>query len=67
MYFIDLSKVKQGTVIQRRVVSSPGVLRDEKIECVIIAVVYLFGTIKIQIESEYPNVKRIINLSELIN
>lgn len=67
LYFIDLSKVKQGTVIQRRVVSSPGVLRDEKIECVIIAVVYLFGTIKIQIESEYPNVKRIINLSELIN
>lgn len=66
IYYVDISKMKQGSKINGKIIQSPEIIKEEDIKAVIIPVVSLVTTIEQQIKREFKNVKDIINILDLI-
>lgn len=67
IYLIDNSRIKQGSVIERLIIRSPNVLMEEEIEVVIVPVVAYWSMIEKQIQDDYPHVKTIFNIIDLVH
>lgn len=65
-YLIDNSRIKQGSMVEGKVIHAPQILDDLSIDTVIIPVISYVTTIEKQIRSEYPHVKHIINILDMI-
>jgi anaerobic magnesium-protoporphyrin IX monomethyl ester cyclase len=63
---IDISLSKQGNSLFERKVFSPDIINNEDIECVIVAVAMHIGSIGSQIKVQFPNVKKIVDISNMI-
>ena len=65
-YLIDNSRIKQGGVIEGKEIHAPAILDALSIDTVVIPVVSYVTTIEKQIRAEYPHVKEVINILDLI-
>lgn len=66
IYPIDVSTIKQNLILNTRKVNSPDIIEEKSIETVIIAIPAYFNQIELQIKHQYPRVKRIIDICDLI-
>lgn len=66
IYPVDISVSKQGNSLFGKEVYPPEIIKKENIDCIIVAVAMHFGSIKSQINVQYPNVKQILDISNLI-
>lgn len=66
IYPIDVSTIKQNLVLNTRKVNHANVIEDKSIDTVIIAIPAYFNQIELQIKYQYPNVKRVIDICDLI-
>lgn len=62
---IDVSEIKQELVLNRRKVCGPSVIDREGIEAVVIAIPAYYNQIELQIQYQYPRVKRVIDICDL--
>ena len=65
-YLIDNSRIKQGGIVEGKKIHAPAILDELGIDTVIIPVVSYVTTIEKQIRAEYPHVKEVINILDLI-
>ena len=66
-YLVDNSRIKQGSIVEGKMIYSPEILDELMIDTVIIPVVSYVTTIEKQIQAEYPDVKNVINILDLIH
>lgn len=66
VYLIDNSHIKQGAIIEELTIQSPDILVEEQIDTVIIPVIQFYPMIERQILDDYPHVKSIINIVNLV-
>ncbi|PHV71347.1 hypothetical protein CS063_06550 [Sporanaerobium hydrogeniformans] len=66
IYFIDSSKMKQGSILNGKIVYSPEIIAQEKIDTIIIPLVDYFSVIEKQARAEYKAIVRVISLTDLI-
>lgn len=64
---IDVSHIKQELILNKRKVNSPAVIKDEKIDAVVIAIPAYYNQIELQIHYQYPEVKKVIDICDLIH
>lgn len=64
---IDISEVAQNIAISGKKVNSPDVIYSDNIEAIVVCVPHHYSPISERIISQYKDVKRIINILELIN
>ncbi|WDN90085.1 hypothetical protein BuS5_03055 [Desulfosarcina sp. BuS5] len=67
IFYIDKSEVRQGVEVSGHVIHSPEILSDEEIKCVVVSVVQYFAGLKKPIEDEYPQVEKVLSISELLS
>lgn len=65
-YLIDNSRIKQGGIVEGKEIHAPAILDELSIDTVVIPVVSYVTTIEKQILAEYPHVKEVINILDLI-
>ena len=65
-YLIDNSRIKQGGIIEGKEIHAPAILDTLSIDTVVIPVVFYVTIIEKQIRAEYPHVKEVINILDLI-
>lgn len=65
VYYIDISKMKQGSFINGKIIHSPNILEKESIKIVIVPVISLYQSIKQQINENYKNVEQVISILDL--
>lgn len=67
IYYVDKSDVRIGVNVAGKKIMSPEVIEKEKISCIVIAVPQYFTSIRKAIQDEYPNVEKIISISDLLS
>lgn len=67
IYLIDNSHIKQGMIIEGFIIQPPDFLLEEQIDTVIIPVIQFYPVIERQILDDYPHVKTIINIVNLVH
>lgn len=65
VYYVDISKMKQGVMVNDKMVHSPEIIADQDVKFVIIPVISLVTTIEQQIKKDYKNVERIVSILDL--
>lgn len=66
VYPIDVSEIKQQLRIGGRKVNAADIIGKEGIECVVIAIPAYYNQIELQIKYQYPEVKRVIDICDLL-
>jgi hypothetical protein len=64
---VDKSDIRHGINIFGGKVQSTDTIRDECIQCVIVAVPQYYSSLAPTIKIEYPCIIRLLNISELIS
>lgn len=57
VFLVDNSTEKQGIVLNSKLIQAPSIVKEEKIEIIVVFAVFYFATIKSQVETQYENVK----------
>ncbi len=63
---VDKSKIRQGILVNDIKVQPTQIIKEEHIECIIVAVPQYYSNIYPSIKEEFPNVKQIINILDLV-
>lgn len=63
---VDSSTIKQELILNLRKVNAPNIIKELKIDTVIIAIPAYYNQIELQIQYQFPHVKRIIDVCDLI-
>lgn len=63
---IDVSEIKQQLVIGGRKVNAAEIIEQQKISCIVIAIPAYYNQIELQIRYQYPRVKKIIDICDLL-
>lgn len=66
VYYVDISHMKQGSIMDNKEIYPPEIIKQKKIKLVIVPVPSVFTMIEEQIRNEFPDVKRVINILDLI-
>lgn len=66
VYPIDVSQIKQQLYIGGRKVNPAEVINTENIECVVIAIPAYYNQIELQIKYQYPRVKKVVDICDLL-
>jgi len=66
VYPVDISEIKQELVLNKRKVNSSAIINEKEINTVIIAIPAYFNQIELQIQYQYPKVKNVIDICDLI-
>jgi len=66
IFYVDKSDVRCGLEVSDHIVQPPEIINEEKIKCVVVSVVQYFASLKKPIEDEYPQVKKVLSISELL-
>jgi len=67
VYPVDVSEIKQELILNKRKVNSPAILNEKEISTVVIAIPAYFNQIELQIHYQYPQVKRVIDICDLVS
>ena len=67
VYPIDVSQIKQQLYIGGRKVNSAEIINEKKIECVVIAIPAYYNQIELQIKYQYPGVKKVLDICDLLS
>lgn len=67
VFYVDTSKMKQNSYVNKKMINSPDIIKKENIKVVIVPVISFYSEIKLQIENEYPNVEIIIPMIDLMS
>lgn len=65
--YVDKSEVRIGVNVSGKKIQSPDIIKDENISCIVVAVPQYFTSLKKAIQDEYPQVEKIICISELLS
>ena len=66
IYPIDSSEIKQELFLEGKKVTSPTTITCEGIDLVVIAIPAYFNQISLQIKYQFPNVKEIVDICDLL-
>lgn len=66
IYYVDKSDVRIGVNVAGKRINSPEIINKEKISCIVISVPQYFTSIRKAIKDEYPQVEKIISISDLL-
>lgn len=66
IFYVDKSDVRIGVKVAGKKILSPQTIKDQNIPCIIISVPQYFTSIRKAIQDEYPEVKKIISISDLL-
>lgn len=64
---IDSSEAKQQIKLNGKSVYPPAVIEQENLDAIIIPIPAYFNTISLQIKYQYPNVKKVIDIGDMIH
>ena len=67
IYYVDKSDVRIGVNVSGKRIQSPKIIEDENISCIIVSVPQYFTSIRKSIKDEYPQVEKIISISDLLS
>ncbi len=65
--YVDKSEIRHGINIFGGRVQSTEIIKDENIQCIIVTVPQYFTSLSPTIAAEFPNVDRIVSISELLS
>ncbi|MBM7557275.1 B12-binding domain-containing radical SAM protein [Halanaerobacter jeridensis] len=66
IYYIDATKMKQGSKIDGKVIHSPETVREQNIELVVVPILSIVNIIEKQVESDFENVEVVIDILDLL-
>lgn len=66
VYYVDISRSKQGSTVNNKKIYSPEIVSQQEIKLIIVPAISFFTMIEQQIKDEFPNVKHVINILDLI-
>jgi hypothetical protein len=66
LFFIDKAVPKQGTTLMDRTIYAPAILNQKNIPLVVVMVLASFEAIQEEIAVNYPSVKRVISIADLL-
>lgn len=64
--FVDKSSMRQGLDASGHIVRSTNLIRDEKVKCVVVAVVQYYAGLIQPIRDEFPEIERLLCISDLL-
>jgi radical SAM superfamily enzyme YgiQ (UPF0313 family) len=67
VYPVDISEIKQELILNTRKVNSPAIINEKAISTVVIAIPAYYNQIELQIQYQYPQVKTIIDICDLVD
>jgi anaerobic magnesium-protoporphyrin IX monomethyl ester cyclase len=67
VYHVDKSEARIGLKIGKRTISDPIVITEQNIECVVVMVVQYYAGLINPIRNEFPNVKVIYSIADLLS
>jgi len=67
LFFVDKSEIRWGIKILGRKIESTNIISDEKIDIIIVAVPQYFSNLAPSIAAEYPHVKKIMSIIDLLS
>lgn len=66
LYYVDKSDVRIGLNIAENKIMPASIIAEKNIDCIIVSVPMYYASIKKAIQDEFPQVKKIISISELL-
>lgn len=64
--FVDKSEMRHGFVISGHTIQPTGIVKDEHLKCVVVAVVQYYSALIKPIRDEFPDVERLLCISDLL-
>lgn len=64
--FVDKSEMRHGLEISGHTIQPTGIIRDENVKCVVVAVVQYYSALIKPIRDEFPGVERLLCISDLL-
>jgi hypothetical protein len=66
IHLVDKSELRQGLRVAESRVVSPKVVTEKGVKCIVVAVVQYFSNLSIQLREEFPEVERIVSITDLL-
>lgn len=67
VFYIDSSDLKQGTKLHNKIIYSPAIIKEEKIDTIFLTTTSNFASEIIQAAKSFPSVKQIFLVGELFD
>lgn len=66
IFYVDASKMKQNSFVKNKKINAPNIIKEKDIKVAIVPVLSFYSEIKLQIETDFPEVSEIQPLSALM-
>jgi len=67
IFYVDKSELRHGVEVSGHIIQPTKIISEEGVKCIVVPVVQYFAGLKKPIEDEYPQVEKVLSISELLS